>query len=90
MEGLTELLANVLNKCQQRGMPLPYLLVAVAINGSIMGARYVQHGGRGLDAEFLVEHTVDDMMMLPMNIMIVDAKGEAVRVLITKEGVTFH
>ena len=37
----------------------------------------------------LVEHTPVGMMQLPINVMIVDAKGEAIRVLITREGATF-
>jgi len=65
-------------------------LVAVAINGGILGARYLlDETGEGLEAEMLVEHTPVGMMQLPINVMIVDAKGEAVRVLITPEGATF-
>jgi hypothetical protein len=71
-------------------MPLPYLFVAVAINGGILGARYLlDESGTGLEAEMLVEHTPGGMMQMPINVMIIDAKGEAVRVLVTPEGATF-
>jgi hypothetical protein len=53
-------------------MPLPYLFVAVAINGGHFGSALFPVG-----------------MQLPINILIVDAKGEAVRVLITPKGATF-
>jgi hypothetical protein len=74
---------NILQQCRERNMPLPYLFVAVAINGGILGARYLlDETGEGLEAEMLVEQT-------PISVMIVDTKGEAVRVLITPEGATF-
>lgn len=33
---------------------------------------------------------VDGAMMLPVNIMMIDAAGEALRMLITREGATYH
>jgi hypothetical protein len=90
MEELGKIFVSVLQQCRERHMPLPYLFVAVAINGGILGARYLlDETGEGLEAEMLVEHTPVGMMQLPINVMIVDAKGEAVRVLITPEGATF-
>jgi acetone carboxylase gamma subunit len=52
-------------------------------SGGALGKRW------GLEAEMLVEHTPGGMMQMPINVMIVDATGEAVRVLITPEGATF-
>jgi hypothetical protein len=90
MEELGNIFVSVLQHCQKRNMPLPYLFVAVAINGGILGARYLlDESGEGLEAEMLVEPTPGGMMQMPINVMIVDATGEAVRVLITPEGATF-
>jgi|SoiMethySBSTD1v2_1073268.scaffolds.fasta_scaffold385248_1 hypothetical protein len=90
MEEVTNQIAILLEECHERGMPLPYLLVAVAINGSIMACRYVEsESGEELDAEVLVK-AVDDKMVLPINVMLVDANGEAVRLLITTDAATFH
>jgi hypothetical protein len=73
MEELGNIFVSVLQQCRERNMPLPYLFVAVAINGGILGARYLlDETGEGLEAEMLVEHT-------PISVMIVDTKGEAVR-----------
>jgi hypothetical protein len=90
MEDLGKIFVSVLQQCRERKMPLPYLFVAVAINGGILGARYLlDETGEGLEAEMLVEHTPLGMMQMPINVMIVDAKGEAVRILITPEGASF-
>jgi hypothetical protein len=52
MEEVTNQIAILLEECHERGMPLPYLLVAVAINGSIMACRYVEsESGEELNAE---------------------------------------
>jgi hypothetical protein len=85
---LAELLTSALEQCQERGMPLPYLLVMAGINGCILAARYVQSDD-GLEAEVLIDD--GGVMALPINIMIIDATGEAARVSITKdEGMKLH
>lgn len=44
----------------------------------------------GLDAEMLVSRMINDRMELPINIMIVDAVGDACRVIVTPGGVRFQ
>ncbi len=60
MEELGNIFVSLLQQCQQRSMPLPYLFVAVAINGGILGGRVGKRWG--LEAEMFVEHTPGGMM----------------------------
>ena len=55
MEELGNIFVSVLQQCQQRNMPLPYLFVAVAINGGLLGARYLRRKAvRGLRQKCLL------------------------------------
>jgi hypothetical protein len=91
METLVGFLNEIFTEIENRAMPLPWLLAVVAINGSVLALRITQRSrGEGLESEILAENYVDRMMAIPINAMIVDAKGEAVRVVITGKGLRFH
>ena len=93
MDDLGTALSECLTECLDREMPLPFLMVCVGVDGSIIGARYTQSEedeDKRFDVEVLVKHFTDGKMVLPINIMIVDASGEAARVLISAEGIVFH
>jgi hypothetical protein len=68
-------------------MPLPYLVAAVALNGSCYVVRVPAHGQ---DPVKLAEHTTGPGFQLPINIMIVDATGQANRVVFRQGGATWH
>ena len=89
MQDLREQIPEILEQCHQRGLVLPYLIVAVAINGSILALRCTQNV-EGLDAQVLVSLMTNETMELPINIMVVDAVGDACRVIVTPGGAAFQ
>ena len=90
MEEFTEEVPEILEQCHLRGLVLPYFLVAIAVNGSIMALRCTEQPNQGIDAQVIVSRLINEEMELPINIMIVDAVGEACRVIITPAGATFQ
>ena len=75
---LYRLVAQLVDACRVQGIKLPWLVTAVAINGSILALRMTAaREGRGVEAETLAEKHLDDAMVLPINFMIVDATGHA-------------
>ena len=64
-------------------MILPFQMVAVGLNGALIAGSFAAASdGEGL--EFKQTALVGGDFLLPTNIMFVDAKGEAARVLIGK------
>jgi hypothetical protein len=86
-EELGNTIREALEHYQDQGRPLPYLLVACSINGVVTAARYSK-GGNGLLTEMLVD--AKEVMLLPLNMMLIDGGGEAARILVFKGGVIFH
>ena len=90
MGGLTSFLGSALKTCLARGMELPFVCVAAAVNGSVLAVRYDQ-ADDGLRATPLAEHFQEGVFIVPINMMIMDQTGEAVRIKIDHEGaVTYH
>jgi hypothetical protein len=75
---LTELIGNIVIECLQKGMKSPLVVVAVGANGSIVSARYTETAG-GVDIEPL---TGGGELKAPVNFMIVDAEGDATRIVL--------
>ena len=61
-----------LNACIDRGMQLPFILCAVAPNGSVAAIRT-----DGVERELLVEHIEPEGFRLPITILVLDHAGEA-------------
>lgn len=81
LETLGDAFGEIFSECRGLGMPLPYLAALVGINGSSTVYRLTAGQDHdGLDAEFLMTHEVGGGFQTPINIMIVDASGDAVRV----------
>ena len=83
----------VLEECYSRGMRLPYLFVAVSLDGKLIGVRFTEaEEGDGLDAQPIAGNpNALATMPLPINVMIVDATGQATCALISGPGqVTFR
>jgi hypothetical protein len=78
---MNEYLKAALQECMGRGMALPFTGVAVDVHGSLLGVRT-----DGENPKVLAERYVRGVFALPINIMVVDAKGEAARLLIEKGG----
>lgn len=85
-------IGEALTVCLERGMTLPFVLAAVHPNSSVFCLRYEENeAGEGLTAVPLADHTGEgDGFALPINIMITDQTGEAVRVTITQDGMTTY
>lgn len=87
MESLDEQLRDILRTLLERGCELPFYWTMISANGGIVGGYYKEvEEGEGLDVEFLVSHEPDNFFELPINMMFVDKKGEAARVVIDKSG----
>jgi hypothetical protein len=86
------LLCGWREECTVRGLELPFILAVVAANGSILAAKYTPASDHdGLDTTLLAQHVEDPGFGLPINIMIVDQKGDAARVTInTTDSMGFH
>ncbi len=87
MEEMTAVLAEILQECEQRGMVLPFVMVAASRNGTVLAMR-VPGGGR--DGEVLAEHSEEGAFAMPITCMILDQNNEAVRFTIEAGGVTYH
>lgn len=82
MDEMVEQLRNLLVTLIEGGSQLPITMTAVGSNGSLLHIRYSAGSEDDLHAEVLAEHYEGDMMRLPINIMFIDAAGEASRAVI--------
>ena len=86
-DGFIQTVHEALEGCLARGMRMPFIVALVAVNGSVSVWRHARYE----EAEILVEHAIGKGFEPPINIMIVDAEGEATRVVIAKVGeITYH
>src|SRR5262245_11615328 len=74
-----------LNACVDRGMQLPFILCAVAPNGSVAAMRT-----DGVEQELLVEHIEPEGFRLPITILVLDHAGEVACITIDAERTSFH
>jgi hypothetical protein len=91
-DAIARLLVEVLAACLDRGMALPFTVAAVGVNGSILAVRYTSSADQDRPvATGIAEHVEGTEFSLPINIMVVDQNGDAVRIVIDPEGHrTFH
>jgi hypothetical protein len=76
-----KVLGEIIQKLLEDNFELPIHSVIVGINGSILVGRYESSDGENLIFTPLIDHCPSGMVKLPVNIMFVDAQGEAARVL---------
>ena len=86
---LGDFLVRALSACLTRGMELPLICVAAAVNGSLFAVRY-ERTDAGLHGTLLAEHNVERGFVLPINVMIVDQTGEAVWVKVDVTGSVWY
>lgn len=67
-------------------MQFPFHVASVAVNGSVLVVRYTDIR----DCVVLAGHLEGGAFKVPVNMMIVDSGGEAVRVVIGNDGFTLH
>ena len=90
MNDLSEILGDVLHECLDHGMQLPFIMAAVSPNGCAVIVRFEQGNDEEVEATFLAEHTEVSGVVMPINVMVTDQTGEAVRIKIDQDGTTFH
>jgi len=84
-------ITEAINACLQRGMKLPFVVAIVGPNSSVFCLRYNKdEAGDTLEATALAEHGEPGDFASPINMMVVDQTGEAVRATITREGLTTY
>ncbi len=67
----------------EKGFELPFHVVIIGVDGSIIGLRY-KESEQTLSCDVLVEHPASGEVQLPVNIVLVDSQGQAARILIKK------
>ena len=79
-----EVIAEILKKLQDEGFVLPYSFVTIGVNGALIAGVFSEAAsGDGLDCTFTAEHLPDERgFLMPVNMMFVDARGEAARVVL--------
>ena len=85
-DDLKELITEVLEECERRGLCLPFILCGISPNGSTISVRLTGEGS----AQILAEHFEDEGFTLPMTIVVVDRDNEAARITVTSSGRTWH
>ncbi len=67
-----------------------FTMMIVSLNGCAVTVRFEQGNDDKVEATFLAEHTEVPGVVMPINIMVTDQTGEAVRIKIDQDGTTFH
>lgn len=80
-QNLSDQVSDALQTCVDRGMAIPFTVVAVGANGSLFALKF-----DGKDGHPIAEHYVNDTFRAPVNIIVVDANGAALRIVIGKDG----
>ena len=93
LDPLRKDITAVLEECYSRKMQFPFLFVAVSLDGKLIGVRFTEAEDiDGLDPLPIAGNpNAIATMPLPINVMIVDATGQAACALISRPGrVTFR
>lgn len=90
MDNLEVMFERMFQECiEQRKMQFPLILCAIGSNGAVQA--YKVHGPRRALWQLTGHFAPGDFMQWPINLMIVDRAGEAMRVRFdVNEGVSFH
>jgi hypothetical protein len=86
------MISEALEKLLEDEWEPPFYFAAISANGSFLCGQYDANDQGGLEAKTVAEHIEDDAFMLPINMMITDGQGEAVRLSIQNPGepVVYH
>jgi hypothetical protein len=82
-----EALAGILDALLERGFQLPIHCAVMGVNGSLIAALFDKAADEDrLFTTCTAQHFVDDGFTLPINMLFVDSRGEATRVLVEANG----
>ena len=77
--------ANSLHACLEHGFIPPLSVCAVSVNDAVMAVRYASTpDAESMEATVLAEHAPEPRYVFPINMMITDIKGNAVRVVMQR------
>jgi len=79
-------LGAILSQLLARGFETPIHLAALGVNGSVIACRYTAADEGTLDAKVIAQHIERGSFVLPINLVFVDARGEAARVVFARDG----
>ena len=85
-EALQRAMYPVLTRLLQEGFVLPLCVTCIGRNGSMMCGRYDDIDATGLDLIFVASHIAGEAFPLPMHMLVVDHRGEAIHVRCASEG----
>ena len=83
---MEEYFQKALSHCIDIGMKQPCVLCAVSPNGSVLAMRFSE----GHDPDPLMEPVENDAFTAPLNLMVVDRDGKAMRVVINRGEISYH
>ena len=86
MDFLKEKLNEILETLMNEGFTPPLYGAAISTNGSIMTFQYEFAQDGSLDMKLISNHCPDGQFSIPVNMMFVDKRGDAARVVIEKSG----
>jgi hypothetical protein len=87
-EGLLESAGKIMERCNQQGMRLPYILCFISPNGSILAARVSLDQPNPI---ILAESVGTGGFRLPMTVVVVDQTNQSIRATIVADGkITYH
>jgi hypothetical protein len=85
MEDIVTAFVTAIEQLLHAGYALPMHCTAVGLNGALMHVRYEAAAG-ALSAAVLADQAPDAGFTVPINVLFVDAKGQAARLLIGGTG----
>lgn len=80
-------LARILDTLLERGYRLPIHCAVMGVNGSLIAALFSKVAGEDrVLTTCTAQYFVDDGFTLPINMLFVDSRGEAMRVVVEADG----
>jgi hypothetical protein len=85
-EFLGKAMGECLDACIDKGFEFPMHLVLLARNGALVAVRYTEDDDADVQAEAIAGHSDDGKFLRPIHVMVVDAKGRALRLRVGADG----
>ena len=83
---LGKAMGECLTACIHQGFEFPMHLVMLARNGALVAVRYAEDEDGDIQAEAIAGHSEEGKFVSPIHVMVVDAKGKAIRLRIGTDG----
>jgi hypothetical protein len=92
MQEIQDAFTEAVTALIDNGWYYPIRFVALAVNGTLLSGYYEAKPGGGARVTITTEARIDDVFVLPVNVMFTNPAGDAVRVAIAGPGkpLTYH